>query len=351
MNAASDPAWMDPTLGDFSGVGNDRPRGPAEFKEELDPGLAVVRYAYDVSRVDRQWSEPEERGYSWWAHRLRQRIWAAPGIDDDGIEVARIFVQTDLVRGVTDASVARQAVDVLNAMAVGSALMVDAEAGTVSCVASMWVHQQTREWVARTLSVVGAIQVAQAHAIVEVVALTTTGEPDESAHPSSGPRSEPDEMLGLLAMVESVGQQPSAWANAGLVETLQQVRGLPIVTLATGDEMAMTIEVPYRQTPALIQLVTSEVHPALGHGLLVRLSLPGDAGPGSDWAAMRNRQETESSTRSHFLGSWVGSARFPTFVAFYPNFIEPAGMSTLNIVLSTINRVRWLAELGRSGTS
>ena len=89
----------------------------------------------------------------------------------------------------------------------------------------------------------------------------------------------------------------------------------------------------------------------MGHGLLVRVSLPGDAGPGPDWAAMRNRQETESLTRSHFLGSWVGAAQFPTFVTFYPNFMEPAGMSTLNIILSTTNRVRWLAGLGRTRTS
>jgi hypothetical protein len=345
------PAWMNPTLGDSRGVGNDRPRGPAESKRELDPGLAVVRFAYDNSRVDQRWSAPEERGYAWWAQRLRQRIWSEPGLDDEGIEVFRIFVRTDLVRGVTDTAQARLAVDAANAMAAGSALIVDAEAGTVSSVASMWVHEQTREWVARTLSVVAAIQVAQAHALVEVVALLTTGEPDVSAHPTSGLRPEPDEMLGLLDLVKQVGQRSSAWANADLVDTLGQVRGIPIVTRATGDESGMTLEVPYRQTPALIRLDTREAHPALGHGLLMQLSLPGDAGPGPDWAALRNQQETESLTRSHFLGSWVGSASFPTFVAFYPNLIQPAGMSTLNIILSTINRVRWLAELGRSGTS
>ena len=159
---------------------------------------------------------------------------------------------------------ARQAVDALNAMAVCSALMVDAEAATVSSVASMWVHEQTREWVARTLSVVAALQVSQAHDLADTVALMTTGEPDESAHPSSGPRPGPDDMLGLSVMARAVGQQPSAWANAGLAETLRQVRGLPMVTLATGDETAMTIEVPYRQTTALIQLDTREAHP--GHG-------------------------------------------------------------------------------------
>lgn len=157
-------------------------------------------------------------------------------------------------------------------------------------------------------------------------------------------------MLGLLDVVKAVGRGPSSWAGDGLLEALRQVRAIPMVGLASGDASGIALQLPYRQTEALIQLGTREAHPALGHGLLVRTSLPGDAGPGPDWALMRNRQEMTSLTRAHLVGSWVGSASFATFVAFYPNLLAPAGMTPVNIALSEMHRVRWLAEIGRSGS-
>jgi len=133
-----------------------------------------------------------------------------------------------------------------------------------------------------------------------------------------------------------------------MVATLAQVQQLPIVTLANGDETGVAIEVPYRQTAALIQLDTAEAHPGLSHGMVVRLSLPGDAGPGPEWAAMRSRQELQTLTRSHFVGSWVGSASFATFVSFYPNLLARTGMGAINVALSMINRAMWIANEGRS---
>ena len=122
----------------------------------------------------------------------------------------------------------------------------------------------------------------------------------------------------------------------------------PIVTLASGDEKGLTFEVPYRQTTALVQFATDEAHPSLGNGLLVRCSLPGGPGPGPTWAALRNRQELESLTRAHFLGSWVGLASFATHVCFYPNMVARTGLSVMNAAFSMINRIRWLAELGHT---
>ncbi len=341
-------AWSDPELGEAQGLGDDRPRGGAEVKTELDPGLAVVRYLYDNSRIDQGWAVLEDRGFTWWGSDLAQRVWSEPGLDDDGIEIFRVFARTALLKEVSDVPRATQGVDGLNAMSVGSALVVDPGARTVSSIASMWVHQDTAGWVSSTFSVIAAIQVAQAHEQASALAPLLTGEPASSGHPDSGVRTEADEMLGLLAVVGADGEGPSLWAGDEMVETLRQLRQLPIVTLATGDETGISLELPYRQTTTLIQLDTNEPHPALGNGLLVRISLPGDRGPGPDWASMRNHQELDSLTRSHFLGSWVGSARFPTFVSFYPNLTARTGMGSLNIAFSTINRAMWVASLGRT---
>ncbi|HSM33674.1 MAG TPA: hypothetical protein VK987_06260 [Anaerolineae bacterium] len=343
--------WADARLGAMPGLGNARPRGGAEIKSELDVGLAVVRYLYDNSRIDAEWSVHEERGFRWWADGLAQRVWSEPALDDDGTEIFRVFAATELLRRVADVTGAAHVIDTINGLSAGSAIVLDPDAQTIGSVASMWVHAGSRDWVARAFSVIAAIQVAQAQQQATMLAPLVEGEPAFSAHPDSGPRTEPDQMLGLLDIVKADGAARTRWAGADLVGALRQLRELPIVVLATGDEAGLAIEVTYRQTTALIRVDTDEPHPGLGNGMIVRLSLPGAAGPGPGWAAMRNRQELKSLTRAHFVGSWVGSAAFATFVSFYPNMLARTGIGAVNVALSTINRAMWIAGEGRTSAA
>lgn len=335
--------WTDQDLGAMPGLGNDRPRGGAEIKMQLEPGLAVVRYLYDNSRVDGMWSVLEERGYTWWADGLAQRVWSETAFDDAGIDIYRVFVETDLVRDVSRSQAAPAAVDELNGLLAGSAAVVDEDARTIRAVASMWVHEQSLDWVARSLSVVGAIQVAVAQAQAAMLAPQVGGEVSTSSHPDSGARPEPDEMLALLQLVRMQGGEVSAWAGDQMLFTLEQMRRMPGVALATGDDAGVTIEVPFGDATALLQLDADWSHPEFGAGMLTRLSLPGDnAGPG--WAAEQNRRELRSLTRAHFLGSWIGDAEFPTEVSFLPNMAGHTGMHSVNVALSMVNRARWMAQ-------
>jgi hypothetical protein len=340
-------AWTARDIGLMPGLGNERPRGGAEIKADLEPGLAVLRYLYDNSRVDAQWSVLGERGYTWWADGLAQRAWSEPALDDDGIAVSRVFVETDLVEGVSDVATATRVVDDMNGVATGSALVVDPEAGTVRSVASMWVHEQTLEVVARSLSVIGAIQVAVAQDQATLLSPAIGGELALSSHPASGVRPEPDEMLGLIALVRMNGQPPSLWAGEQMEFALEQMQRLPAVVLATGDAQGVTIEVPFEQATALIQLDATWTHPQLGAGMMARLSLP-RRGSGPEWATGQNRLELASLTRAHFVGAWIGSAPFPVFHSFYPNMLARTGTSAVNIALSMIGRARWVAQEGRA---
>ena len=340
--------WTEQDVGSMPGLGHDRPRGGAEIKPGLEPGLTVVRYLYDNSRVDGQWSVLGERGYTWWADGLAQRVWAEPAFDDDGIEIGRVFVETDLLRGVSDQEAAADSVDSMNAMTAGSALIIDPQAGTVRSVASMYAHEQTAEMVARSLSVIGAIQVAEAEQRATMLMPTVGGELNLSSHPQSGVRPEPDEMLGLLALVRMSGQESSLWAGDQMELTLEQLQRMPIVTLASGDASGVTLEVPYGDATAMIQLETDWEHPSLGAGLVARLSLPDGGSPGVEWAARLNRLELESLTRSHLVGGWLGSAPFPMFVSFCPNMLARTGMDAINVALSMMGRARWMADGGQS---
>jgi hypothetical protein len=327
----------------MSGLGNDRPPGGAEIKPELEPGLAVVRYLYDNSRVDARWSVLQERGYTWWADGLAQRVWSEPAFDDDGIEIGRLFVETDLVRDVPATEAASRAVDELNGLSAGSILVFDEDEATIRSVASMWVHEQSLEWIARSLSVIGAAQVAVAQGQATALVPMLGGEMALSSHPESGVRPQPDEMLGVLQFVRMNGGEGSLWAGDEMTLALEQMQQVPAVLLATGDETGVTMEVPFGDSTALIQLDSTWEHPDLGSGLVSRLSLPREsAGPA--WAAQQNRREIESLTRSHLIGGWVGDTQFASFRAFYPNILARTGFAAVNVALSMVGRARWMAE-------
>ena len=282
--------WTATDLGAMPGLGNDRPAGGAEIKTELEPGLAVVRYLYDNSRVDARWSVLQERGYTWWADGLAQRVWSEPAFDDDGIEIYRLFVETDLVRGMPVTEAASRAVDELNGLSAGSILVFDEDEATIRSVASMWVHEQSLEWIARSLSVIGAAQVAMAQGQATTLVPMLGGEMALSSHPESGIRPQPDEMLGVLELVRMNGREGSLWVGDEMTLALEQMQRVPAVTLATGDETGVTMEVPFGDATALIQLDTTWEHPDLGSGLVSRLSLPRE-GAGPAWAAQQNRRE------------------------------------------------------------
>ena len=337
--------WTATDLGAMPGLGNDRPAGGAEIKTELEPGLAVVRYLYDNSRVDARWSVLQERGYTWWADGLAQRVWAEPAFDDDGIEIYRLFVETDLVRGMPVTEAASRAVDELNGLSAGSILVFDEDEATIRSVASMWAHEQSLEWIARSLSVIGAAQVAMAQGQATTLVPMLGGEMALSSHPESGIRPQLDEMLGVLELLRMNGREGSLWAGDEMTLTLEQMQPVPAVILATGDETGVTMEVPFGGETALIQLDTTWEHPDLGSGLVSRLSLPRE-GTRPAWAAQQNRREVHSLTRSHLVGGWVADSPFPTFRAFSPNILARTGFAAVNVALSMIGRARWMAEEG-----
>jgi hypothetical protein len=43
---------------------------------DLDTGLRTVGDVFTNLEVDEEWSTRERRGFTWWAHRHAQRVWA-----------------------------------------------------------------------------------------------------------------------------------------------------------------------------------------------------------------------------------------------------------------------------------
>jgi hypothetical protein len=66
------------------------------LKEDL--GIATVQNIYQDLQIDQKWSMTDERGFTWWGHRLAQRIWADPPLEDREIPITRVHAETDFLK-------------------------------------------------------------------------------------------------------------------------------------------------------------------------------------------------------------------------------------------------------------
>lgn len=312
-----------------------------------DVGVRVVDQVGHSLTLDREWSVRDERGFTWWGKDLAQRVWSEPGLDDDGFEIFRLHARTDLLRGF-DAT--RENLSRLNAMAgfaTTSGYLVDVAAGTVQLAASMYVHAETEDWVRRTFQLVTAIQAADAQLKVTVLADLTGAEIAASAHPTSGPRPQPDDMLDVLEHVASrLGRRESAWQGEQMRRLTEFVQRGSFTVLATGDETGLSAEFPLQSRTSLLTVTTQAENPQLGNGVLLILHLPMliDQDDGLRLAAELTRRELQALTRTHMIGAWCWRDDGLHHVTFMPNVMHLGGGDLLNVVVSMSGRAKWIAE-------
>jgi hypothetical protein len=323
--------------------------GSGRSASTADIGLRVLDHAYKQMKVDREWSANIERGFVWWGHRLAQWVWAEPCFDDDGIIIARLHARTDVLTGFAPTPEQLRALIPFLRMASLSGLVRDAEdEGRLQLACSMYVHDQTFDWVKRAFSLAVAMQAAEAELLADALAGALGARVAASAHPHSGARPEPDDMLNVLqAVVIPEGAGPSQFPGRHFLTALETMEQGGF--LASGEEDALTMEFPFGDRTSLCQLTTKDRHPWLGAGLLRRLSLP--LGPDEEAARVEqaltlNEWELGELTRTHFLGSWCPDTHGLTHVTFFPNsWSGPCPGYAVMAALNSLQRARWAARL------
>jgi hypothetical protein len=312
----------------------------------VDLGVRVVdRIGYSLT-LDKEWSTRTERGFVWWGKDLAQRVWAEPGWDDNGFEIFRLHAQTDLLRDFEPGDENLAKLSLFARFATTSGYLVDPEDGSVRLAASMYVHEQTEDWVKATFQWVVAMQAADAQIKAATLADATDSTVAVTAHPVSGVRTSYDDMLNVLELVESRGREPSVWEGEEMEWTTGLVQQGNYTVLATGDSTGLSAEFPFQSRTSLLRVSTSESNPQVGNGALLILHLPMSMAEqeGVRFASELNRRELASETRAAFVGSWCWADDRACHVMFLPNAVRFGRGDLLNVVMSMTHRARWAAE-------
>ncbi len=283
-----------------------------------DLGLETVEQIYRDLQVDDEWSVREQRGFTWWAAWLRQRVWAAEAIRSGGETLWHVRARTPAYRDVPDEPATYAFVNEMNRAPGTSAHVYDSADGTLSARCGGFVYDAVAPWITKYLATAVALQAsfawAQAPAVAEGRAL------DEDPHPTSGPRRDPDDMLNLPGhfpgtrspFYRAVLRRACAiLASEGWASSFREEEGQLLVLLGLGADGA-----------AGWTLVTDE-HPLLGPGALVRLFVPRPGGAGrAAWLAnglnLAESADFAGEARPHAMGAWTGSAEGLVHAAFFP---------------------------------
>ena len=209
-----------------------------------DAGLRTVEDIFTNLQIDAEWSTREGRGFTWWAHRHAQRVWAEEPLDRDGASTSVVHVETDVMRGLSrlsdEEALGHEVVlSVLAGTSSLAALVVDGDAARFH--ATVVVHEEIRRWVSRLIQMAALVQIVNAEQFTEHAASKLGLEQDTSGHPQRGPRSEPDEMIDAL---EDLPLRDRPWGEQAEFEEVAAFftnRGV----LSFPSELGLTAEFPY----------------------------------------------------------------------------------------------------------
>lgn len=114
-----------------------------------DPGVRSIANLYNEAFcVDKEWSFKKARAFEWWAHDLRQVLWADVGFRDQGIDIFRLCARTDFLDDVKISG--KQLNDALNEINArtshSSAAVFDPQDCSIRLWTICYVHERTESW-------------------------------------------------------------------------------------------------------------------------------------------------------------------------------------------------------------
>jgi hypothetical protein len=303
----------------------------------------------DVRRqlqVDDEWAVVEPGSFTWWAHRLRQKIVAEKSVTRGGLGIVNIWAETDLLVDVPNESRVEEAVAVLNSTAALNTLVWRPTERRLSLRCASYIYSDIRGWMTGMFCSGVAMQIAEAEGRAESLQKLVGGKVHSSAHPTNGFRQQPDDMLNVLGAFRTGKEDVSPFYGD---EMLSVIAAFEKQILVTGDQSGVTMEFPFPDgipPTALVRLLADVPHPTYGSGVMLLMKLPllpSGRLSGAALANALNLGEIDQIEAGYGFGSWcldVEDKKGTAYVGFLPAAMYAPSLLN-NIVVSLSAKARW----------
>ena len=302
--------------------------------------------------IDEAWSwDHGADGFVWIGQRLPQRF----AVEEAG-ERHRLIVTTTVVDGLEDGAGAREALRGFNLVSKGSMWLYNAERGTIELHCGIELDPAYLDPRTHDLSTFALLQLFTGEILAETLAESAGGRPAYQAHPTSGVREEPDEVLTMVdqALVP-IGMGPSQFADPGEMALAEAAFEGSAFTVAAGvDQIAVRASASVDGVAVEVCLDPRTGDPDLGSGLMATVRIGAQAAQGSDpddWAWHLNVAERSGAFDGPLYGAWEPYDRDSEGGVihswFTPNALSRAGKAGQTAAV-TLRRAVWAAGRPRS---
>lgn len=294
----------------------------------MNAGEQTIDWLYrEQLQVDDAWSVRSDTGFTWWADQNAQTVEVlGEEAGPDGQMGYLVSVRTDLL---TDLDLSEDALAQLNdgpmRFAALAAPVYDPDARTLSLYSLARVHEENAEWMAMVLGSAAVLQIGEARLLGPALAEALGAEAALSAHPESGPRPTPDEMIYAVSVFLEEGKADCQWPAAEFTETVNQFMMQPPSIGASSDGQQFVVEFPFGERSSLCQVMGTQAHPLYGKGLFVLQRFPFVAeslAEGVELALTLNGAEFTQNATGYSFGSYVYDNDTLCFSAFFPNVLN-----------------------------
>jgi hypothetical protein len=301
------------------------------MKGRAEIGRSVVCGLRENLGVDGAEHSEGTAGFAWNPFGWLQRAWAEPGPPDE--PRPRVHVRTELSLRLDAAVASVEALRSRLPLATLSGVVRDEDnPRRLQLASSLRVHAGNEAWAVRLLATAARLQLLEAFLLDRLAATPPPG----ARLPGPG--------FGPVPATETTAE-----TGLDLAECACALRGLPGAR-AVRTPHGLTASLPFGggAEKGLLELVAEARRPALGQGLSVVLTLPGDGGVLE--ALELNEGEVGERSETDLLGGWSARAGARVFRTFLPMAAWDRGLA-VEIVRGFVRRVERLAGAPTSSPS
>jgi hypothetical protein len=288
-----------------------------------DPGRSAICGLREILGVDGAEHSEGTEGFAWNPFGWVQRAWTAPQPADG--PVSKLHVRTELSLRLDGTKASMEALRSRLPHATLSGVVRDGnDPRRLQLASSLRVHPGNEARAVRLLAAAARLQLLEAFLLDRLAATPPPG----ARLPGAG--------FGLDAATETTAETGLDLADCA--EALLRLPGARAVRTPCG----LTASLPFGggAEKGLMELAAEARRPALGQGLSMVLTLPGDGGVLE--ALELNEGEIGEESDTDLLGGWSARSGGRVFSAFLPMAAWDRGLA-VEIVLGFVRRVERLA--------